>query len=142
MPPLSRFICHLLIYAVSRQYQFFMASGINRIFARGPWHRKLPFAVIFRCLRAFASTAARTRPPAKHPFNNNNISIFGIYHELIVDFARRISALTKGLSWLQLERRGRYFLHSSSRRLCCIELCNTRQSFAGCCTLVSTPLKI
>ena len=42
-------------------------SGINRIFARGPWHRKLPFAVIFRCLRAFASKAALTRPPAKPP---------------------------------------------------------------------------
>ena len=24
-----------------------MASGINRIFVRGPWHRKLPFAVFF-----------------------------------------------------------------------------------------------
>ena len=34
-----------------------------------PWHRKLPFAVISRCLRAFVSTAALARPPAKHPCN-------------------------------------------------------------------------
>ena len=52
---------------VNTRYQLFMASGINRIFVWGPWHRKLPFAVIFRCLRAFASMAALTRPPAKHP---------------------------------------------------------------------------
>ena len=38
-----------------------------------PWHRKLPFAVTFRCLRAFASTAALTRPPAKPPCMNRTL---------------------------------------------------------------------
>ena len=35
------------------------------MFVRGLWHRKLPFAVMFRCLRALAATAALTWPPAK-----------------------------------------------------------------------------
>ena len=48
-----------------------MAPGINRIFVRGLWHRKLPFAIIFCCLRAFASTAALTGPPAKNPCKIN-----------------------------------------------------------------------
>ena len=59
----------IYLYAVSREHRFVMASGINRMFVRGPWHRKLPFAVIFRCLRALTSTTALTRQPAKPPCN-------------------------------------------------------------------------
>ena len=70
-------------------FWWFIPSGINNLAyfsrnclnydelspAKSPWHLKSPFKVLFRCLRAFASTAALTRPPAKHPciYHSNNV---------------------------------------------------------------------
>ena len=47
----------------------FFSSLFDRSGIWSPWHRKIFYAlaVVFYCLRAFASTAALTRPTAKHP---------------------------------------------------------------------------
>ena len=58
----------LIIYAQSVvTISFSRCPELIGIFVRSPWHRKLPFAAIFRFLRAFASAVSLTRPSGKAP---------------------------------------------------------------------------